>query len=282
MNRYTPFGYKVENGSTVVNAIEADAVKRAFEMYIDGASYKTIAEYMESAGVNYRQDSAKWNKNLVKRILENRRYIGTDGFFAIISNEDFDRAAEIISAKGACQGVPHPLDAIKGKAVCSECGKPFRRIHDKRRKLTWYCSNRSCKSSPLLSDDTMETAVTEIINRIINNPFLLRPAKIQPAPNLEVTRLNNEINRQLSETEINRDYITALLLKSAAAEYNSCDDGESDRQTGRLREIFSKEKPIDEFNGGLFEKTVRRLYIAQDGEVTLELTNHQLIGREKS
>ena len=36
-----------------------------------------------------------WNKNMVCRVLENRRYIGENGFPQIITTEDFEQAARI-------------------------------------------------------------------------------------------------------------------------------------------------------------------------------------------
>ena len=278
MQRYIPFGYRIENGATVVNVTEADAVKTAFEMYIGGASYKKIAEYMESVGVNYRQDSATWNKNMVKRILENERYTGAGEYPIIIGRTIYTQVMAIISEKGSVQGKPHTMDIIKGKTVCAECGSEYLRVYDKRRVLTWYCKNRDCDISPLLSDEMIMTAIINIMNRIIKNPAQIKRVSADKGePVLEIKRLGNEINREFDRREIDKNRITALMLELAGEKYKSCDDGASERDAEKLRELFSRQIQIKSLHGGLFEKTVRRLHIRHDGTVQLELINNQII-----
>ena len=53
---------------------EADAVRYIYGQYLAGASLLTIAENMTRQGVRYHQRTAEWNKNMVKRILENARW----------------------------------------------------------------------------------------------------------------------------------------------------------------------------------------------------------------
>lgn len=91
-NRSIPFGYCMVNGKYALNASEADAVRKIFADYIGGKSLKTIAAEMT---VTYNTGKAVWNKNMVCRVLENRKYIGKNGFPKIIFDEDFTRAAEI-------------------------------------------------------------------------------------------------------------------------------------------------------------------------------------------
>ncbi len=40
-------------------------------------------------------DKAVWNKNMVCRVLENKKYIGENGYPQIITAEDFEQAAYI-------------------------------------------------------------------------------------------------------------------------------------------------------------------------------------------
>ena len=109
MQRYIPFGYKIENGMTVVNSTEANAVRTAFEMYIGGASYNTIAKHMESTGVNYRHDSTAWNKNMVKRILENERYTGTVDYPFIIGRSALERVSAIKAERNTYRPKPKEI-----------------------------------------------------------------------------------------------------------------------------------------------------------------------------
>ena len=75
-----------------MNEQEADAIRQIFARYIGGDSLKTIAAQMT---VPYNTCKPVWNKNMISRVLENRRYLGENGYPAIISQEDFDTANQI-------------------------------------------------------------------------------------------------------------------------------------------------------------------------------------------
>lgn len=91
-NRNIPFGYCITNGEYAVNETEAEAIRQIFAQYIGGDSLKTIAAQMT---VPYNTCKPVWNKNMVSRVLENRRYLDENGSPAIISQEDFDTANQI-------------------------------------------------------------------------------------------------------------------------------------------------------------------------------------------
>ncbi len=91
-NRNIPFGYCVINGQYAINEKEAEAVRKIFEEYINGKSLKTIAAEML---IPYNSGKAVWNKNMVCRVIENKKYIGECGYPKIVSIEDFEQAAQI-------------------------------------------------------------------------------------------------------------------------------------------------------------------------------------------
>ena len=91
-NRNIPFGYCITNGEYAVNDTEAEAIRQIFAQYIGGDSLKTVAAQMT---VPYNTCKPVWNKNMVSRVLENRRYLGENGYPTIISQEDFDTANQI-------------------------------------------------------------------------------------------------------------------------------------------------------------------------------------------
>ena len=95
-NRNIPFGYCMINGKYAVNTVEAAAVKQIFTEYSDGKSLNEIAAQMT---VPYHSDKPIWNKNMVKRVLENRRYIGEYGYPQIIENQIFNDVQNIKSGK---------------------------------------------------------------------------------------------------------------------------------------------------------------------------------------
>lgn len=91
-NRSIPFGYCVVNGSYALNAAESEAVQKIFCDYIGGKSLKIIASEMK---IPYNTNKAVWNKNMVCRVLENKKYIGENGYPQIIEKHYFEQAARI-------------------------------------------------------------------------------------------------------------------------------------------------------------------------------------------
>ena len=84
------------NGKYAINSAEASAVKQIFTEYSDGKSLNEIAAKMT---VSYHSNKPIWNKNMVKRVLENRRYIGECGYPQIIESQIFNDVQNIKSRK---------------------------------------------------------------------------------------------------------------------------------------------------------------------------------------
>lgn len=91
-NRIIPFGYYVINGKYALNICESEAVQKIFSDYIGGKSLKTIAAEMQ---IPYNANKTVWNKNMVSRVLENKKYIGENGYPQIVTVEEFEQAAQI-------------------------------------------------------------------------------------------------------------------------------------------------------------------------------------------
>lgn len=108
-NRSIPFGYRMINGKYALNAPEAEAVRKIFADYISGKSLRIIATEME---IPYNVGKNKWNINMVCRVLENRKYIGENGYPQIISENDFGLAAQIKSRRSTYRK-PIPQDELR-------------------------------------------------------------------------------------------------------------------------------------------------------------------------
>lgn len=97
-NRKLPFGYQMLMGQAAINDSEANLVREIFDRYVLGASYNEITALLKKQSVTYQPDKL-WNKNMIARILEDRRYIGERDFPAIVQPETFRRAEEKRSFK---------------------------------------------------------------------------------------------------------------------------------------------------------------------------------------
>ena len=96
--RRQPFGYQICGGRVAVKCSEADIVKYIFRAYIGGASFNDIKLNLLKQQVSYDGDKA-WNKNMIARILGDRRYVGTDVYPQILLCEEFEAAESIRTSK---------------------------------------------------------------------------------------------------------------------------------------------------------------------------------------
>ena len=120
--RKIPFGYIIRDGLIQPHPQEADAVRYIFGQHLAGFSLLTIAEDMARQGVRYHQHTSEWNKNMVKRILENRKYIGESGYPKLVSNEDFEAVQHQRLKRYTYAPLSTEIRIIQGKAVCGLCG----------------------------------------------------------------------------------------------------------------------------------------------------------------
>ena len=73
--RYVPFGYEITYGALAVIPQEERLVKSAFELYISGKSFKSIADRFTMTGIEYREGKPDWNKNMKKEKMGKLSYM---------------------------------------------------------------------------------------------------------------------------------------------------------------------------------------------------------------
>ena len=90
-NRRIPFGYRMINGEITTDSLEICAVIKIFGEYISGNSLTAIANMIADDGIPYYKGEAPtWNKNMIKRIIENKKYLGDEIYPQIIDKKVFD------------------------------------------------------------------------------------------------------------------------------------------------------------------------------------------------
>lgn len=77
-----PYGYKIEKGKAVVDEEQAEQVRMIFKGYLSGLAYVAAAE---AVGLKLFHPG-------VKKILQNKRYLGDKYYPAIIDQETFEKA----------------------------------------------------------------------------------------------------------------------------------------------------------------------------------------------
>lgn len=277
-NRYIPFGYHIQNGVLCIHEDEAAVVRQTFEDYRSGMSYRLIAEKLTVQRVPYLENRTSWNKHMVKRMLENTRYCGSNDFPAIIPADTFAAVNALVEQKCQVERVPYELDCIRRKAICGACGAKYTRDGRSKKYEAWCCAAEGRITSKRISDQALLDSVTAALNSIIANPGLLDIPVSHPYEySLEVTRTSNQINRELEKREVDSDYIKLLIFSCAAAKYDTCNDKEPEYLTRHLKELFEQEQSLEVFSLPLFEAAVKQVIIEPDGSVYLRMINEKLV-----
>lgn len=245
-NRKLPFGYQMAQGKIELHPKESELVRQIFQLYRSGASYQDLVITLRDQPVLYDTDRP-WNKNMIARILEDKRYTGAKDFPLIISAEAFSAATE--------------------KRASRQC--PVQRTEAQKvlRQLSGH------KASP-----HMEQTVLGLINRLINQPDQLRVMPKTIAASGEIERLQTELDRLLEQQPVDEDAARALIRSIAAAEYSAI--GSEEYETERLRRIFSRTTPLSQLDAGLLRSAVSAIRVSADGTITLQLKNNQIIGSD--
>lgn len=176
-------GYtKNEDGNLIVVEEEVKIVRRIFREYLEGASFRNIAEGLERDKIKTGGKKYKWHLSTVQGILRNEKYIGDallqktittdfiektrikndgsvpqyyvkDSQEAIIPRDIFTqvqeemvRRANLFSGEdGKKKRVYSSKYALSSICTCSKCGDIYRRIAWNNRgkhSIVWRCCTR--------------------------------------------------------------------------------------------------------------------------------------------
>ena len=100
-NRRMLYGYEIEEGELRTRPEEASVVRRVMSLYTEGLSYQKISDILNDDDIPFSPEVPVWNKHKVKRLLENPRYAGSNGYPAIIEKDVFQDVQRRIRDKTA-------------------------------------------------------------------------------------------------------------------------------------------------------------------------------------
>ena len=246
-NRKLPFGYQIQLGEVVVNPDEAKLVDDIFRWYISGDSYGVLVKKLREQSVPY--DVGKlWNKNMVARILEDKRYTGTEDFPTIMSSQALASAQKKRSAK--------QVQVQKSPA----------------QKLLRQLSGNT-------ATEQMERQVLDLLNGLTGHPeqITVPPSSDEIFPAIQLQQKLEEI---MEQQPINEEEAKRLIFAVAAEKYRGIGSGEY--ETVRLKRIMARTAPSRELDAELLRNTVSKIYIGATGNIRIQLKNHQIIERGKT
>ena len=240
-NRKQPFGYRMSLGDMILQESEAQLVQEIFRRYISGESLGELAEALRHQEIPY-DEGRLWNKNMVARILADRRYIGENGYPAIIEEEQL---LAVNTKRSKKSYLPQK----------SEAQKVLRRL---------------CGTPPSAQ---IEEGVTELLNGLANCPEQIQfPRKSSAVPFKAQELLDAALNQQ----PIDEDNARIRIFQLAAEQYAAL--GNKEYETNRLRRLFSTFQCVAELNADLLKSTVSEVLVTYQS-VRLRLKNGQIIER---
>lgn len=272
--RKIPFGYQIQNGRVACHPEEMDAVKAIFSHYLLGSSYNQIADAMTRQGVRYHQHTAQWNKHMVKRILENEKYLGIDEYPRLVTDEDFLTVRLRRGEQNTYAPCPVEIIPIRGKAVCALCGERMMRDTKSHGRPRWRCKDPECKGSVYLDDSVMLEQVTQKLKELAQSPVCIQPPKPDPVL-ADAQRIENELALCFNRADTNPEYMKTLILAAAAERYTGLIDPTPAHRLAMLQEKLVQDPENEEALWELFEVSVTQVCIGKGGEISLSRNNEK-------
>lgn len=278
--RKIPFGYQMRQGEVVPSREEADTVKQIFSMYIEGLSLVRIAKRLSEQGVRYHAHTGEWNKNMIKRILDNRRYLG-DGIYPRLIDDGTFHAAELQKEDRTIYAPCELPKEIRSRLKCGVCGAPLTRKHSESGITSWRCSDNDSHNAVRISDETLAANVQELLNRLLTERRLTRPI---PVPKERETvsnsrRIANELTNAFNRGEENYEYMRTLILTCATEKYNELPDNSFQYELDILCSS-AKGENNETLMKKLLNTAVRAILLTRGEDISLKLVSGEVIRKE--
>lgn len=281
-NRMYSYGYGCVNGQLAVIPEEAVVVKKVFSDYISGKIMKQIADELTAQSVEFYCGRTVWNKNMIFRILENRKYIGEDFYPSIIDLATYEKANGVKQSKGSTQTEDTTeLAWLKEHVFCGQCGRKMTRIAKWKTREKWICPN-GCKCQKYTDDKAIYYGIEEIIEMISEDPTLLhRKEEFVPYQRTqEIMRYGNEIGRLMNAGNIEFNAVKNVIMQSAALKFSACKEDKS-----VYTEVVEKHLPSIISDGVIdvdeIDQIVEKIELAESGDIIVHFINGKTISNNK-
>lgn len=129
-NGNAPLGLRIgPDKRFVIHDDEAELVRRVFHFYADGLPTTEISQIMNELGYKTSR-GAQWNKNSIRHMLKNEKYIGVyrymdivipDGIPAIIDKNLFERVQYRMHTNKQKPRLTTTKYLLTGKLFCGDC-----------------------------------------------------------------------------------------------------------------------------------------------------------------
>ena len=241
-NRKQPFGYKMEFGEIVPQLQEAETVRSIYLRYLTGASFKQLAEQLQTEDVPYDVDKP-WNKNMVARILEDDRYIGEKHFPALIPTEQFHAAQ-----------------------------KRRKEIHPEYKQTPAQKDLRRLCGGTV--PDSVARKVLKILNQVADDPQRIKIESSGVPTTEDIRQRRLELDKLLQTPPVDEEIARQKAMELAVLTLVHVEMEEYEAH--RLRSIFGKQAKMRELDADLLRQSVRKITYGSK-TVKVLLKNNQVL-----
>ncbi len=279
------YGYRKEQFTYFADQNEAEIVERIFREYVGSKTLQKIANELTAEQIVYYKDKTVWNKNMVRRILENRHYIGDSEYPKIIDENVFKKAETLrLSKGGKREKDTKEIEFLKGSTICANCGKGFTRRSKYKTRERWLCSNGCPSTTEYLDDITFFSKILSVLKFVRDFPSKLM---YESEPNVyEPTKDIIEKEKQIKDLMFREkplfQPIKQLIFESQALKFSVMGFDMSKEKTLALCDYFTdytgdfKELDLD------FIKTVvSKIIVEADGKIRIRFVNGQEISERQ-
>lgn len=281
-NRMISYGYGIKDGKLSVIEQEAEIVRRIFQEYIDGHRLEQIATELEQEQVEFYMGTCAWNKPKIKRILDNEKYIGADGYPQIVDDDVFVYVAQIKDGKGAKKKhFDEPIEYLRNnKVTCAQCGGHFRRVSTWRSREKWMC-RQGCKNDVYVDDSWLFSGIIEIAAQVANNPEIVTPKTEDKANSLEIRRCTNEVNRVFNDKSPTFTAGKKLIFHLAEVKFELYDEKTPDVYTDMIVMDCERVVAQERVDKAFMERYCEEIKIDEHGDVIIRFINGAEVSNQK-
>ena len=284
-NRQIPHGYIFLNGAVKIEPHEQKTVIAIFDSYRSGHTMRQIVKTLTAKGIAFSADNPSWNVPKVMRVLKDNRYLGTEKYPSIITDEVFNEVQEIIKRNSCVADIDWSfcLYRMQVPVICPVCGNRMYRRQDPRRKSVqrWRCKDTHCSGLIMLPDKSLLNQLQFLINQLVSNHILINiPDDTTSGANTECIRLRNEIESAMLTSDYDEHSLIDRMRQAVSVGYDSIDDAPA--LSRMIRAEYEKAVPGENLQYELLNRTVKSILLKENGTVTIELMNGQIIAKEET
>ena len=273
--RAIPFGYAMQDGKIIINPADAETVVRIFSEYISGKGLEELAKILNTT--IFYKENVKWYPDTVRIILNEKKYLGTEQYPALISKEMYQKAARLKTEKNRNFFIiSEELNELRKMLFCKECGQKLFPGGVNAGFNSWGCNWHKCRrKNKKVTAQALTDAILEIMNAVIENPFLLNTDEepVRYSPDTEIIRQQNEIRRMTENSKTDCERIKSELLQLAEMKYNCCTYSNIPQKTEFLKKLLADREQLHTLDIGLLKSCVKRMTVSHSAVIEIEFIN---------